>query len=924
MTQAKGLIRIIFIGITMLAAVFCSRQALAQSAYVNFEGSQTNPVRLSPDGTRLFAVNTPDARLSVFDLADPSNPRLLAEIPVGIEPVSVNARSNDEVWVVNQVSDSVSVVSVSRRIVVDTISVKDEPADVIFAGNRAFVTASRSNQVKVFDAATHALLATIPLLGENPRALAVSPDGTKIYAAFALSGNRTTIIPESLAPPPPSPTNPSLPSAPSQGIIVDAADPAWSSVVQYTMPDNDVVEIDAATLAVTRYFPRVGTVNLALAVSPTTGDLYVANTEARNLIRFEPNVRGRFVDNRISRISVASGAVTPVDLNPTIDYSILPNPTARAIALAQPTAVVFDPSGNFLYVAAFGTDRVARIDNLGNVLSRIEVGPAGATVDPRNKRGPRGLALHAPAQRLYVLNRISNTLSVVDTASETVLSERPVGSFDPTPPAIRNGRGFLYDAKLSGSGTGACAGCHIDSDMDLIAWDLGNPNGVLQTVEQGFFSFQMHPMKGPMTTQTLRGLKGLDPLHWRGDRADFLAFNPAFDGLMGGSPLSDTDMIAYRDFINTIVFQPNPHQNLDRTLPATLAGGDPNAGRNTFVNEFFTTGIACNTCHTITAQGTNRLIISGNALEEPQAFKVPHLRNLYQKMNFDKRPGATSIGGFGFIHDGSIGTLFEFLSLPVFRNFSNDTVRKTNLSAFLLTFDTGMAPAVGYARTVTPSNVSDSAVLSDWVLLEGQAAAGNIDLIVKGTIDGQARGLLYQPASNSYRADQSGVGPFTRAQLIGKIAAGDLLTPMGVPVGSGVRMGIDRDLNGVLDQDSAAPPPPVQTVMHVADIKTTDGSGNSKTIFTRGETIFWRVKIVDQNNHPVGGASVKTRIFLFGTAVFSATSTTGADGWALFSRPTGRGDLRAIYTLRVNSVSKEGATYDSSANVRSSTTFALR
>lgn len=77
--------------------------AVGQIAYVNFEGKQTNPVRLSPDGTRLFAVNTPDVRLSVFDVSNPSNPILIAEIPVGIEPVSVNPVSNDEAWVVNEV-----------------------------------------------------------------------------------------------------------------------------------------------------------------------------------------------------------------------------------------------------------------------------------------------------------------------------------------------------------------------------------------------------------------------------------------------------------------------------------------------------------------------------------------------------------------------------------------------------------------------------------------------------------------------------------------------------------------------------------------------------------------------------------------------------------------------------------------------------
>src|SRR5207249_4641497 len=113
-----------------------SNIVLAQSAYVNFEGKQTSPVRLSSDGTKLFAVNTPDARLSVFDLTHPSSPQLLAEIPVGLEPVSVNPRNNDEVWVVNEVSDSISIVSVSQRVVTDTIYVKDEPADVVFADGK--------------------------------------------------------------------------------------------------------------------------------------------------------------------------------------------------------------------------------------------------------------------------------------------------------------------------------------------------------------------------------------------------------------------------------------------------------------------------------------------------------------------------------------------------------------------------------------------------------------------------------------------------------------------------------------------------------------------------------------------------------------------------------------------------------------------
>ena len=136
-----------------LLAVLLSRTRAQAPApvFANFEEAQTNPVRLSADGTLLFAVNTPNASLSVFDVTKPGSPSLLSEIPVGLGPVSVNPRTNDEVWVVNQVSNSVSVVSVSQSIVVDTISVGTEPMDVVFAGDQAYVSVSRNNEIAVLD-----------------------------------------------------------------------------------------------------------------------------------------------------------------------------------------------------------------------------------------------------------------------------------------------------------------------------------------------------------------------------------------------------------------------------------------------------------------------------------------------------------------------------------------------------------------------------------------------------------------------------------------------------------------------------------------------------------------------------------------------------------------------------------------------------
>jgi YVTN family beta-propeller protein len=791
--------------------------------FINFEGKQTSPVRLSPDGTRLFALNTPDNRLSVFDVSRSQNPILVAEIAVGLEPVSVNPISNDEAWVVNEVSDCISVVSVAQHLVTDTIYVKDEPADVVFANGRAFVTAARNNRVTVIDVASHTVVTNIPVFGENPRAITVNSDGTRIYAAFALSGNRTTIVPAQRAPAQPTPTNPNLPSPPQVGLIVDATNPTWTNggvnaAIRYSMPDNDVVEIDTSSLSILRYFPRVGTVNLGIAVRPNSGDLYVANTDARNLTRFEPNLRGAFLTNQISRIDINSGTVTRFDLNPGFDYTNFPSRHDQTNALAQPVAIAFGPSGDNFFVAAFGSDRIAQVSSdSGIVTNRIDLDPLapGSIANPRTKRGPRGLALK-PGQALYVLNRIANTISVISLSTHRVVREIPTGSYDPTPSVIREGRGFLFDAKLSGNGTVSCASCHIDSEMDLLAWDLGDPSGTMQantvTLAPGFpsTSSSFHPMKGPMTTQTLKGLNGLDPLHWRGDRTNFLAFNGAFDSLLGGSALSGADMRAYRDYINTIVFQPNPNQNLDRTFPTAFPTrnglGNAEAGRNTFLNDLYqpALSLSCNRCHTVPT-GSSPTIVGAMALQESQDFKVPHLRNVYQKLNVNFTPGAQSVGGYGIIHDGVDQDLFTFISRPVFGAFQNDTVRKRNLDAFVQCFDTGTAPTVGYARTLTAQNIDTGTRPSDWNLLEGQATLANVNLVVKGTFDGQFRGFVYQTGPGTYLPDTTNLTAMTRGQLRSKVLGGDTLTVMGVPPGSGVRIGIDRNLDGVLDGDVSSP-----------------------------------------------------------------------------------------------------------------------
>jgi DNA-binding beta-propeller fold protein YncE len=785
---------------TVVAALRVAGQETA-----HFEARQVRPVALTPDGTRLLVLHGADAKLSVFDVAGEAagRPVLTAELQTGLEPVSVMARTDDEVWVVNEASDSVSVISLKRMTTVATLVCGDEPGDVVLAGGRAWVSCGRSNEVWVYDAESRAMVGRVALPGLYPRALAVKADGSGVYVASLLSGNGTTVLPAAQAGLPPLPTNGSLPGAPATARIVRADD----ARVTWTVADDDVMEIGVAgTPAVVRRHAGVGTHLFAMAVQPGSGRLWVANTEALNEKRFEPELRGHFADHRLTVLEPGAGVVAVRDLNAGISYGgVLPDEAARAVALAEPHALVFEGDGAHVWVAAFGSDRVARVRAAdGVVVGRVDLRAAGE--GSRAMRGPRGMVGHPERPLLYVVNKVSDSVSVVDMGSGAVVHEQRSGTHHPWSAVVREGRGFLFDARLSGNGTVSCGTCHLDADNDGLAWDLGDPGGVMLTVAGANLSVHdttprgrvMHPMKGPMVTQTLRGMQNGAPFHWRGDRPTLQSFNPTFRELLGGSELAGADMDALAAYLLTLRHHPNPNRKADRTLPASFNGGNPVRGRdlyNLHTNH-------CAVCHTLPA-GTDNNIDLPQEVGSVQPLKNPPLRTTYQRVHFNPRAGAVSRSGYGLGHDGT-----GFV-LPTVHPYVLDELTTpadfADVAAFVMCFDSGTAPAA--CRQVTVTAASAAGAAGELSLLEGQARVANTsDLAVHGSIGGVLRRYFYDRAVQRYRPDAAGMATLSRAELIGLLSGGDdVLTFMGTLPGQGLRAGGDRDADGVPDRSEMVP-----------------------------------------------------------------------------------------------------------------------
>src|SRR5437588_3068294 len=136
--------------------VLLSTAASAGTPFTAFESGQVRPLAMSPDGSRLFAVNTPDNRVEVYKIKD-KDLEWQSSVQVGLEPVAVAARTNTEFWVVNHLSDSVSIVDLSvghTPRIVRTLLVGDEPRDIVFAGpgrSRAFITTAHRGQNSPID-----------------------------------------------------------------------------------------------------------------------------------------------------------------------------------------------------------------------------------------------------------------------------------------------------------------------------------------------------------------------------------------------------------------------------------------------------------------------------------------------------------------------------------------------------------------------------------------------------------------------------------------------------------------------------------------------------------------------------------------------------------------------------------------------------
>ncbi len=563
-------------------------------------------------------------------------------------------------------------------------------------------------------------------------------------------------------------------------------------------------------------------------------------------------LRGHLYESRVAILNPDGSFVTR-HLNKHIDYEAFPVPAGTLErSIAQPQSLVFSADGETLWFAGLGSNQIVPYSR--EALEDDSFAPDASTHIPLSGNGgPADLVLDPnDPERLFVYKRFDNAVSLVDLAAGSEVDVVPL--FNPEPSIVSAGRKFFYDATLgSDNGEANCSVCHPAADKDDLAWNLGapflglaeNPNSFVAGIALGLGSdnspsIAFNPLKGPMTVLTLRGIKDSGPMFWRGDmttpgdvlntRANFMRFGVVFDALNGKTGgLAAADMEALTDWALTLVPPPNPHRPLDNSLTP-----DQELGRGVFFNQgpgatgFTDVIFQCDSCHTFD-RGRGQFAAGGlmSTEGETQFFKVTQLRTTYDKVGmfghtFGDDGDARTLGGprvnvgpqvraTGVIHDGSGAGAEEFLTAAVFDLTAPELKQVVD---FTYAFDSNVAPIVGQQVTLGPE--SDERTSNRVALLEERAGAAFVmtgpleatecELEAKGVVNGVQVGYLFQPGSSTYLSDTGDVLSAEQLRVQAR-QSGQEVTFTCVYPGGGMRVGIDRDLDGILDGGGESPVP---------------------------------------------------------------------------------------------------------------------
>ncbi|WP_051797319.1 beta-propeller fold lactonase family protein [Streptomyces sp. NRRL S-337] len=429
---------------------------LAKSIRDIATGTEPARVVVSPDGLRVYVTDTGANTVIVIDTG--TDTVIGSPIPVGWIPFGMAVTPDSRrVFVASLLGNQVAVIDATTRSVTANIAVEGFPQDLQISpdGRRLFLTHRDMDRITVVGTADLRVLRTLPTAGA-PRMMALTADGHCGYASDFEGSAVLPFLTESLSAS--AGVRPESVSAPDSRRVYVAN--SGSDAVSVIGPDDWRVPAgqEPNAVAVTPdgrlAFVANGKSNALTVFDADTDEVLDDITLANPAVTLSMSRDGRFLfaagQNRLTGIDVSSqekfmetnaweGSILSIAAAPDGRHVYVADEDADTVFLfaladpvnpgtpvpvgSQPNAVAVTPDGD-VYVANRASDDVTVID--GSTLTVVATLPVGVS--------PAALTVSADGRRVYVANQNDTapaldgqrghggcgTVSVIDTATRSV------------------------------------------------------------------------------------------------------------------------------------------------------------------------------------------------------------------------------------------------------------------------------------------------------------------------------------------------------------------------------------------------------------------------------------------------------------------------------------------------------------------------
>jgi YVTN family beta-propeller protein len=418
-----------------------------------------SPVEMlfSPDGLRLYVLCQESAQVRVLDA---KSYETVKNISVGAVPRGFSlSPKGDRLFVANSWDDTLSVIDTRTLDIAATWPVGAEPSSVVEdrEGKHLFVASRISNDVAVLDAQTGAEEKRLAA-GRGASYITASPDGSRLYV--------THVYP--------------------------------NTTPHRTAPASEITVIDAARAVVVDRIALPYIAHGFHVAFSADGRLGVAATlHPKNLVPLAHLEHGGAFADSLTLFGADVGKPVEVPLDELERYAVRP----FGIAITPDKSRMFITCGGSEMVTVVDVPRLIRYARVHPGSNAQDLSASANYVVGRIPVGhdPRGVTLTRDGSKLLVANRLEDTISVIDTKTDRVVSTITV-SGPKNLSVLRHGEQTFYTSHYSFQGQIGCANCHIDSTFDGLTWDL-EPDGFGRDV---------------VDNRPIEAVKNTEPFKWNG------------------------------------------------------------------------------------------------------------------------------------------------------------------------------------------------------------------------------------------------------------------------------------------------------------------------------------------------------------------------------------------------------------------------